>query len=122
MFTVKPTHIGLDIAFKIMQELQPETPVHITRELLETINIILNKSIGLNEANLYRIANQILTLIPFKAVFLDRIFHNKIQFNLNIYLIHLLENQNFCYYTPLTTINNLLKTPLNKSTYELIIA
>lgn len=121
MWKLKPTHIGLDIALKIIQELQPETPVHISKELLETINVILIKSIGLGEANIYRIANQVLTLIPFKAIFLDRILHNKIQLHLNIYVIHLNETNNHCYYIPLTTINELLSTPLNKGIYEKII-
>ncbi len=118
---IKPTHIGIDIALKIIQELQPDTPIHITQEFLEIINAILNQSLGLGEANLYRIADRILTLIPFKAIFLERIFRNKIQNNLSIYLIQIIDNKNLCFYTPLTTINNILSTPLYKVHYERII-
>ena len=70
MSKIKPTHIGLDIALNIIQALQPESSVSITREFLEIINAILNKSIGLQEADLYRIEDKILTLIPFKGEFL----------------------------------------------------
>lgn len=113
MSKIRPTHIGLDIALNIMQELQPATSVRITKEFLEIINIILNKSIGLGNALLYHIADKILTLIPFKIEFLERIFRYDIQDNINIYLIHIFDD-NLCYYTPLTTANELIHASLIK--------
>lgn len=120
MSKVNPTHIGLDIALNIIQELQPQTSVRITREFLEIINAILNKSIGLQNADLYRIADRILTLIPFKGIFLERIFRNKIQDSLDIYLIHLFANDNLCYCAPLITMQQLASASLIKIKCEKI--
>lgn len=100
MIHVQPTHIGLDIAGQIMEELQPDTPVLITNELLETINALINKSIGLGNAGLYRISNRILTLIPFKKSIFDRIVKNKAHENIDIYLIHLIGSGKHCYCKP----------------------
>lgn len=119
---IKPTHIGIDIALKIIQELQPDTPIRITQEFLEVINVILNKSLGLGDGTLYRIANRILTLIPFNSIFLERIFRHHIQNNLNMYLIQILDNKGLCFYKPLTTISEIISTPLYKVHYEKIIA
>lgn len=103
MLQVEPTHIGLDIAGIIIEELQPETPIQITNELLGIINQILNKSIGLGHAAIYQISNRILTLIPFKEVIIERIYKNKIVKNMNIYLIHLIDKTH-CYCVPLEKI------------------
>lgn len=100
MLQVQPTHIGLDIAGQIMEELQPDTPILITKELLEVINSLLNKSIGLGDAGLYRISNKILTLIPFKKSIFDRIVKNNAHQNIDIYLIHLIGNGKHCYCKP----------------------
>lgn len=101
MLLIQPTHIGLDIAEQIMQELQPETSTRITDELLGTINALLNQSIGLEDAGLYRIANRILTLLPFDKELYDRIAKNNAQENIDIYLIHLIGHGKYCYCKPL---------------------
>lgn len=113
MIQVQPTHIGLNIALKIIQELQPETPVHITNELLEIINAILNRSIGLGNADLYRLSDRILTLIPFKKKFLERIIKTKVYENMDIYLIYLLNGTNSCYCIPLKKEMSFLSRSLN---------
>lgn len=121
MLKIRPTHIGLDIALNIMQELQPATSVRITKEFLEIINVILNKSIGLGCGDLYRIADRILTLIPFKIEFLERIFRYNIHNNIDMYLIHIFLNDQLCYYAPLTTMNEVVSASLIKVSYEKII-
>lgn len=101
MLLIQPTHIGLDIAEQIIEELQPQTSIRITNELLETINILLNKSIGLENAGLYRIATKILTLIPFERKLFERIAKNNDKEHIDIYLIHLIGNGKYCYCKPL---------------------
>lgn len=120
MENIRPTHIGLDIALNIIQTLQPETTVCITREFLQILNVILNKSIGLGDADLYHIADKILTLIPYKIEFLERIFRYNIQNNLDIYLIQVFLNDELCYYTPLTTMDALAHASLIKVKYNKI--
>lgn len=97
MIQLQPTHIGLDIAEQIMKELQPDTPIIISHEFLELINAILNESIGLKHAGLYRIANRILTLIPFKKEIFERIIKNQADDSIDIYLVHLICDGKHCY-------------------------
>lgn len=108
---LKPTHIGLDIAKRIVEDLQPETQLPIQGELLELINEVLNESIGLDHAGLYRVANHVLTFIPFKEELFKRIISNYNQMShnkeeLDIYLVHLIKGSHYCYCIPFNHNSN----------------